>query len=151
MNVPNRLLLLEFDTRFSVFPEFHAYDYARPLSVGSLSRSQISEIRASVVLLDPPYINPDCFSKSATTARMLSTPSTKIIACTGWKIRDTVKDVLDARMVKFRPGHSCGLATTFRAYVNYDGVGIWDLDEDPENGDNDGTAFAGAGGVEAAP
>lgn len=150
MGVPNRLLLLEYDSRFAVFSEFRTYDYARPHNVGSMSRAQIKEVKAAVVLLDPPYINSDCFSKTATTARALSTPDTRIIACTGWKIRDTVQDVLGAHMVRFRPGHSCGLATTFRAYVNYEGEGLYEADPDPENGDNDGTAFAGAGGVEAA-
>lgn len=51
-------------------------------------------------------------------------------------------------MVNFRPGHSGGLATPFRAYVNYTSANpAFQLDTDPENGDNDGTAFAGAGGV----
>lgn len=150
MGVPNRLLLLEFDSRFAVFPEFRDYDYTRPHSVGNLSRAQIKDIQAAVVLLDPPYINADCFTKTATTARALSTPDTKIIACTGWKVRDTIQDVLSAHMARFRPGHSCGLATAFRTYVNYEGEGQFEADADPENGDNDGTAFAGAGGVEAA-
>lgn len=133
-----------------MFPEFRAYDYARPHCVGTMSPAQLKDVRAAVVVLDPPYINVDCFSNTATTVRALSTPDTKIIACTGWKIRDTVQDVLGAHMARFRPGHSCGLATTFRTYVNYEGEGQFEADPDPENGDNDGTAFAGAGGVEAA-
>lgn len=53
-------------------------------------------------------------------------------------------------MANFRPGHSGGLATPFRTYVNYTSANPqFQLDADPEDGDNDGTAFAGAGGVEA--
>ena len=150
MGVTNRLLLLEYDSRFAVFPDFRAYDYARPNNVGNMSPAQIKNVQAAVILLDPPYINSECFSKTAATARALSTPDTRIIACTGWKIRDTVQDVVSGHVVRFRPGHSCGLATTFRTYVNYEGEGPFEADPDPENGDNDGTAFAGAGGVEAA-
>lgn len=148
MGVPNRLLLLEYDTRFAVFPEFHAYDFARPLSVGVMSPGQLANVQAAVILLDPPYVEPGCLTNTAKTTLALSSRHTKIIACTGWKVRQTVHASLGAHMVQFRPGHNGGLATPFRAYVNYEGTGAFSADPDPEDGDNDGTAFAGNGGVE---
>lgn len=80
MAVPNRLLLLEYDSRFSVFPEFRAYDYARPLNLPGLS---LADVNAAVILADPPYVNAECFEKTAQTVRALSTERTKVIACTG--------------------------------------------------------------------
>ncbi|CAK9783649.1 hypothetical protein CC85DRAFT_312231 [Cutaneotrichosporon oleaginosum] len=141
MAVPNPLLLLEYDTRFAVFPEFRAYDYARPLA-------HLPDVQAAVVLVDPPYVNDECFSKTAETARALAGPDTKFIACSGWVVRECVAQTLGARMANFRPGHAGGLATPFRAYVNYESKNpAFQYDPDPEDGDNDGTAFAGAGGV----
>lgn len=66
----------------------------------------------------------------------------------GWVVRASVQSTLNARIVNLRPGHRGGLATPFRAYVNYESADPdFAFDTDPENGDNDGTAFAGAGGV----
>ncbi len=145
MGVPNKLLLLEYDSRFAVFPEFRAYDFGRPLVVSNLV---LKDVQATVVLVDPPYVNTECFSKTAQTARALAGPHTKFIACTGWVVRHCVTETLGARMVNFRPGHSGGLATPFRTYVNYESKHpVFQYDPDPEDGDNDGTAFAGAGGV----
>lgn len=145
MGVPNKLLLLEYDTRFAVFPEFRAYDYARPLAVADLA---MADVQAAVVLVDPPYVNAECFAKTVQTARALSGPHTKFIACSGWVVRHCVAETLGARMTRFRPGHAGGLATPFRAYVNYESKNpTFQYDPDPEDGDNDGTAFAGAGGV----
>ncbi|BEI82244.1 hypothetical protein CcaverHIS002_0301120 [Cutaneotrichosporon cavernicola] len=142
MGVPNKLLLLEYDSRFSVFPEFRFYDFARPLSLGGMKE------QAAVVLVDPPYVNAECFSKAAQTTRALSGPDTKIIACTGWVVRHCAAETLGVKMINFRPGHAGGLATPFRAYVNYESKNpSFMYDPDPEDGDNDGTAFAGAGGI----
>lgn len=80
MDVPNSLLLLEFDERFNVFPEFRQYDYAQPLDVQGLT---LAETKAAVVIVDPPYINDECFTKTAQTVRAMSTDKTKVIVGTG--------------------------------------------------------------------
>lgn len=80
MAVPNPLLLLEYDTRFAVFPEFRAYDYARPLAVPGLA---LAKVRGAVILVDPPYVNAECFEKTAQTVRAMSCDETKYIVSTG--------------------------------------------------------------------
>lgn len=83
MGVPNPLVLLEKDTRFAVFPEFKLYDYNEPLDVDGLEEHGDLIGAAAAVVLDPPFLNEDCFTKSAETTKAISGPDASVLVSTG--------------------------------------------------------------------
>ncbi|TXT07269.1 hypothetical protein VHUM_03439 [Vanrija humicola] len=135
LGVPNPLLLLEFDPRFAVFDEFRRYDVHEPLDVPGLDKLRGT---AAVVIADPPYLNETTMGNTATTMRALAGEDCKFIVATGWVVRDTIKDRLDARITKYRPHHRGGLANAFRTYLNYASADpAFAFADDEDDGDND--------------
>ncbi|SPQ25834.1 cd3cdb60-8906-4b92-ba3e-48abd6aa44b3 [Thermothielavioides terrestris] len=65
-----KLVLLEHDNRFAIFPEFVFYDYAQPLKLPSHLKGTCDRI-----ICDPPFLNEDCQTKAALTVRWLAKPS----------------------------------------------------------------------------
>lgn len=120
-----------------MFSEFKMYDYNSPLDVEGLDDGGELFGAAAAVLLDPPFLNEDCFSKSAETVKAFSNNDTKVLVSTGWTIRHVVDKTLSAKMVDFRPKHR-QLTNAFRCYVNYTSANAeFALAADPEDGDND--------------
>ncbi|KAI8056907.1 putative N6-adenine methyltransferase-domain-containing protein [Syncephalis plumigaleata] len=118
LQVSNPVLLLEYDERFAVFKqEFCSYDYREPLK--PLVNNEALRHSAAVIIVDPPFLNEDCFSKTSETVRALANEHTKYIVLTGWMIRDVVQRELSVHLAEFRPEHRNGLANDFRCYVNY--------------------------------
>ncbi|KAL1406851.1 Protein-lysine N-methyltransferase efm5 [Vanrija albida] len=116
LRIPNPLLLLEFDPRFAVFPEFRRYDVHDPLDIAGLDKLRAC---AAVVIADPPYLNAQTMGNTAVTMKAVAGEGCKFIVATGWVVRDTIKTELDARITAYRPHHRGGLANAFRTYLNY--------------------------------
>jgi len=110
-----RLRLLEFDDRFQTSPAYTRYDYKYPLA---LPAELIG--KADVIVLDPPFLSEECWTKFAITVRKLSKPHAKVIACTGLTMKDLVYRLLKLRLVKFEPVHKNGLSNEFGCYVDFD-------------------------------
>jgi len=64
---PAQIILLEFDTRFSVFSEFHFYDFKYPTKLPAELKGQFERI-----IIDPPFLSEDCQTKTAMTVRWLA-------------------------------------------------------------------------------
>lgn len=58
-----KLVLLEHDRRFSVFPEFVFYDFAQPLDLPAHLKG-----RADRLVCDPPFLSEDCQAKGQSGA-----------------------------------------------------------------------------------
>jgi len=80
MHPPNPVRLLEYDQRFHIYgADFIRYDYRHPLDLPD----SLAPGAAKVVLVDPPFLSEECFSKTAETVRRLAAPGARIVACTG--------------------------------------------------------------------
>ncbi|KAK4136172.1 hypothetical protein BT67DRAFT_418183 [Trichocladium antarcticum] len=131
-----KLILLEHDRRFAVFPEFVFYDFAQPLKLpGTCDR----------LICDPPFLSEDCQTKSALTVRWLakitpppapptSQPATppaqqhRLIVCTGERMADVVNRVyrpLGVRTTDYEPVHARGLGNEFYCYANFASAACW--------------------------
>ena len=120
---PN-VCLLEYDERFSIFPEFVRYDFERPLELEETMKGKYDRI-----LCDPPFLSTDCQTKAAITVRWLSRTSpgeegsTKphIIVCTGERMEETIYKLYPGmRTTTFEPRHSQDrLSNDFRCYANF--------------------------------
>lgn len=80
LRVPNPLLLLEYDPRFAVFPEFRRYDVHDPLDVPGLEALRGT---AAVIIADPPYLNAGTMGNTAVTMNALAGEGCKFIVATG--------------------------------------------------------------------
>ncbi|KAM0194863.1 hypothetical protein ACHAPI_006872 [Fusarium lateritium] len=125
-----KLVLLEHDHRFSVFPEFVFYDFQRPLQLpGNLKGSLDS------VIIDPPFFSSDCQTKFALTGRWLVKPkSPRVIVCTGERmapIIDKLYRSLGVYATTFEPAHA-GLSNHYYCYANFESS-TWDWRSDESN------------------
>ncbi|KAG5930555.1 hypothetical protein E4U42_006643 [Claviceps africana] len=57
-----RVVLLEHDDRFAIFPEFVFYDYQQPFKLPENMKGSLDSI-----ICDPPFLNEDCQTKAALT------------------------------------------------------------------------------------
>ncbi|KAL2024763.1 hypothetical protein VTK56DRAFT_5584 [Thermocarpiscus australiensis] len=134
-----KLLLLEHDNRFSVFPEFVFYDFAQPLKLPPHLKGSCDRI-----ICDPPFLSEDCQTKAALTVRWLSkskptppsaTQSTddatgpdpeqqpKLIVCTGERMEGVVTRLYRAyglQTTDYEPAHARGLSNEFYCYANFE-------------------------------
>lgn len=114
------IYLFEFDKRFELLSgadHFGFYDYNEPLNfrkdlVGKVDR----------LLLDPPFLEPECQQKSSITAKsLLKDSSSKFITCTGERMSEQVhKNYSDIHTTSFFPEHKNGLSNEFRCYANFE-------------------------------
>ncbi|KAL2751931.1 hypothetical protein ACRALDRAFT_2030583 [Sodiomyces alcalophilus JCM 7366] len=116
-----KVVLLEYDQRFAVFPEFVAYDYRHPFKLPASLKGSVDRI-----LCDPPFLEEDCQTKSAMTARwMAKSPGStdgKVIVCTGERMKDLVAKVYKSfgvRSTTFEPAHANNLNNEFWCYANF--------------------------------
>ena len=117
-----RLVLLEFDQRFSVFKQdFVSYDFAQPLKLPSELKGRFDR-----VICDPPFLSEDCQTKTALTVRWLAkdwSSETKFISCTGERMEASITKLyskLGVKTTTFEPEHSKGLSNEFRCYANFE-------------------------------
>ncbi|KAG5932290.1 hypothetical protein E4U59_007593 [Claviceps monticola] len=119
-----KVVLLEHDDRFAVFPEFVYYDYQQPLKLPENMKGSLDS-----VICDPPFLNEDCQTKAALTVRWLlksdPCPSAlpRVIVCTGERMKHIVTKVyrsLKVQTTNFEPKHASGLSNEFYCYANFE-------------------------------
>ncbi|EQB54232.1 hypothetical protein CGLO_05957 [Colletotrichum gloeosporioides Cg-14] len=117
-----KVLLLEHDMRFNVFPEFVFYDFQQPFKLPVELKGAIDRI-----VCDPPFLSEDCQTKAAMTVRWMMKPNTaskgRVVVCTGERMESLVNKVYKALGVKtttFEPKHSRGLSNEFYCYANFE-------------------------------
>ncbi|KAG6212236.1 hypothetical protein E4U50_001978 [Claviceps purpurea] len=119
-----KVVLLEHDDRFAVFPEFVYYDYQQPLKLPGNMKGSLDS-----VICDPPFLNEDCQTKAALTVRWLlksdPCPSTlpRVIVCTGERMKHIVAKLyrsLKVQTTNFEPKHASGLSNEFYCYANFE-------------------------------
>ncbi|KAF2466680.1 uncharacterized protein BDR25DRAFT_336271 [Lindgomyces ingoldianus] len=132
-NIQPKLILLEYDERFSVFKEFVQYDFEHPIKLPAEFKSSFDRI-----ICDPPFLSQDCQTKAALTARWLAktwvpmespnkTESFHLIVCTGERMEDLIEKLYakaGARTTTFEVKHAKGLSNEFRCYANFES-GAW--------------------------
>ncbi|CZR57524.1 related to NADH2 dehydrogenase (ubiquinone) 40K chain [Phialocephala subalpina] len=127
-----KIWLLEYDKRFEVFKdEFVFYDFKNPLKLPPSMKASTDHI-----IVDPPFLSEDCQTKAAMTVRYLSrsstppcssSPSRKLISCTGERMQPLIEKLYRAQGVKattFEPIHLKGLSNEFFCYANFE-CGRW--------------------------
>ncbi|QUC22204.1 uncharacterized protein UV8b_06445 [Ustilaginoidea virens] len=119
-----KLVLLEHDDRFALFPEYVRYDYQQPLKLPGQLKASLDRI-----ICDPPFLSEDCQTKTALTARWLLRPSRpdiplpRVIVCTGERMEALVTKLyrtLDVRTTDYEPKHARGLSNEFYCYANFE-------------------------------
>lgn len=124
------IYLFEFDKRFELMAgkdHFVFYDYKDPLNFNCSIRGKVDRL-----LIDPPFLNEDCQTKSSITAKsLLVSPSnkkvdqeTRLISCTGERMYEIMARVYPTtRITTFLPEHENGLSNEFRCYANFEWKG----------------------------
>ncbi|KAK0713799.1 putative N6-adenine methyltransferase-domain-containing protein [Lasiosphaeria miniovina] len=138
-----KLVLLEHDNRFAIFPEFVFYDFAQPFKLPPHLKGTVD-----CVITDPPFLSEDCQTKTALTVRWLlktepTTPAKatavsgsqagnspakliphpRIIVCTGERMEGLITKLYRAygvRTTDFEPKHARGLSNEFYCYANFE-------------------------------
>ncbi|KAI5949899.1 EFM5 [Candida jiufengensis] len=127
------IYLLEYDPRFKVLAGneyFSVYDYNKPNDIPSHLRKKCHRI-----LIDPPFLEEECQTKSAESAKNLLIPESernektkngdlkfKLISSTGERMNEVVlKNYPGTKMTDFLPEHKNGLSNEFRCYANFEG------------------------------
>jgi hypothetical protein len=118
-----KLVLFEYDDRFSVFPEFVFYDFQQPFKLPAQLKGSLD-----CIISDPPFLSEDCQTKTAMTARWLLKPKTatampRVIVSTGERMETLVCRLfqsLDVRTTSFQPSHPTGLSNEFHCYANFE-------------------------------
>ncbi|CAG8516934.1 14017_t:CDS:2 [Racocetra fulgida] len=107
------IYLFEFDTRFDIYgSDFFQYDYKTPTKFRDCSKLRNT---FDFIVVDPPFLSEDCFTKTMITVRWLGKKETcKILLCTGAVMQDLADRLIKARMTSFYPQHQGGLANEFR-------------------------------------
>lgn len=114
------IYLFEFDKRFELLSgadHFGFYDYNEPLNFREDLRGKVDRL-----LLDPPFLEPECQQKSSESVKaLLKGPNSKLITCTGERMGEQVKsNYKDIHTTSFHPQHKNGLSNEFRCYANFE-------------------------------
>ncbi|PIS57879.1 hypothetical protein CJI97_000933 [Candidozyma auris] len=128
--VPTKhVYLLEYDQRFKVLApgRFYAYDYTTPDDVPEKLYKKCHRL-----LIDPPFLEEECQTKSAQAARNLLAEDDgaltktgdkrfKLISSTGERMRELIlKHYPETRMTDFHPQHKNGLSNEFSCYASFE-------------------------------
>ncbi|KAK4187831.1 NADH-ubiquinone oxidoreductase 40 kDa subunit [Podospora australis] len=121
-----KLVLLEHDNRFAVFPEFHFYDFAQPLKLPAELKGSCDRI-----ICDPPFLSEDCQTKAAMTVQWMSKPAPagekpRLIVCTGERMESLVTRLYKSfglQTTDYDPVHARGLSNEFYCYANFKSLG----------------------------
>lgn len=122
------MVLLEYDQRFEVVgPDFIFYDYQHPLRLPAELKGKFDRI-----IVDPPFLNEDCQTKAALTARFLARnwdiDTVRFISCTGERMSGVILKLYQGIGVKtttYEPKHSKGLSNEFWCYSNINDTDDW--------------------------
>lgn len=124
------IYLLEYDTRFEILAgstHFSFYDYKTPEKVPENLRNKCHRL-----LIDPPFLEEECQTKSAQAAKnLLATDTTaktksgdtkiKLISSTGERMNSVVKkNYPNTEETTFLPEHKNGLSNEFRCYASFE-------------------------------
>lgn len=123
-----QMALLEYDNRFEVVgPDFKFYDYQNPMRLPAELKGKFDRI-----IVDPPFLNEDCQTKAAITARFLAkswnSDSVRFISCTGERMSSVILKLYQGIGVKtttYEPKHSKGLSNEFWCYSNISDTKEW--------------------------
>lgn len=132
------IYLLEYDTRFGVMSgkdHFFQYDYNFPDQIPTQLRNKCHRL-----LIDPPFLEEECQTKSAQAARNLMVKDEgqktengdklwKLVSCTGERMRDIIAATYpETKLTSFLPQHKNGLSNEFRCYASFE-CSQWKFDE----------------------
>ncbi|ABN65532.1 N-methyltransferase [Scheffersomyces stipitis CBS 6054] len=124
------IYLLEFDDRFRLLAgssHFSVYDYNYPEKIPPHLRNKCHRL-----LIDPPFLEEECQTKSAIAARNLLVADKgektasgdlkyKLISSTGERMKDIVKsNYPETDLTDFLPEHKNGLSNEFRCYASFE-------------------------------
>ncbi|QLQ79784.1 hypothetical protein HG537_0C04330 [Torulaspora globosa] len=127
------IYLMEYDRRFELLAgkeHFLFYDYQAPQDFDAKLKGKVNRL-----IIDPPFLNEDCQTKSAITAKALLAKNDnsktrngllkhRLISCTGERMSDVIsKAYPDTKMTTFLPEHANGLSNEFRCYANFEWSG----------------------------
>ena len=106
--------VLDLDEQWASEPGFFAYDFNKPDVLPE-------EILGSFdcVVIDPPFITEDVWSKFATSAKLLLQPGGKIILTTVAENREMLKGMLGVEPTAFKPSIP-HLVYQYDLYTNYE-------------------------------
>eukprot|EP00835_Amoeboradix_gromovi_P001668 NODE_81_length_22753_cov_0.207072.p9 type:complete len:232 gc:universal NODE_81_length_22753_cov_0.207072:4446-5141(+) len=107
--------LFEFDERFSCFEDHVHYDYKEPYNINEKYYKKFD-----VLVIDPPFLSEECFTKTMKTATLLAKANCKFIICTGKVMEPLVNKLAGAKIVNFEPRHENGLSNDFSCFLNYE-------------------------------
>lgn len=126
----DKIYLFEFDRRFALLSgkdHFGFYDYNHPEEFREDLKGKVDRL-----LIDPPFLEPECQQKSSLTAKALlrgdkkaktefGDTQYKLISCTGERMKDNVRrNYPDTRITTFYPEHKNGLSNEFRCYASFE-------------------------------
>ncbi|CAL9737857.1 protein-lysine N-methyltransferase Efm5p [Monosporozyma servazzii] len=124
------IYLFEYDKRFELLAgkeHFAFYDYNDPLEFDSPIRGKVDRL-----LIDPPFLNEDCQTKSSITAKALLVPesersanqASRLISCTGERMHEVIFRLYPtSKITSFIPEHANGLSNEFKCYANFEWKG----------------------------
>ncbi|KAL1853499.1 hypothetical protein VTK73DRAFT_9010 [Phialemonium thermophilum] len=150
-----KLVFLEYDRRFAIFPEFVFYDYKHPTRLPTSLKGTADRIAA-----DPPFLNEDCHTKVALTIRWLAKPEAteraptaalhagskrgpgafRMVMCTGERMETLVTKLyrlFGLRTTDYQPVHARCLNNEYYCYANFE-CDSWKWVQDSSNGENPG-------------
>ncbi|CAG8827218.1 23712_t:CDS:2, partial [Racocetra persica] len=91
------IYLFEFDTRFDIYgSDFIQYDYKTPTKFRDCSKLRNT---FDFIVVDPPFLSEDCFTKTMITVRWLGKKETCAV------MQDLADRLIKARMTSFYPQH----------------------------------------------
>lgn len=135
------IYLFEYDRRFGAMAEkdrFVFYDFAEPTLFNDNLKGKIDRL-----LIDPPFLNENCQTKSAITAHCLlkdqkngkseltkrGVPKHRLISCTGERMKDVLKKAYEGiQITDFSPEHANGLSNEFMCYADFE-CKQWNFDK----------------------
>ncbi|KAI9331544.1 N-6 adenine-specific DNA methyltransferase-like protein 2 [Zopfochytrium polystomum] len=125
--------LLEYDRRFDVYGDaFVFFDFNRPTDLDERDGARPLHGRFDTVIADPPFLNEECWSKTAECVRWLGKAGkggsesgdgvgAKVIVCTGAVMREHIAKELGCHATEFRPRHKGDrLSNEFGCFINYE-------------------------------
>lgn len=135
------IYICEYDRRFALLggDKYFFYDYNNPENVPEELHHKCHR-----VLIDPPFLEEDCQTKSAEFARNLlakdlgkktktGEPQFKLISSTGERMHAIILKLYpETKVTDFLPKHKNGLSNEFRCYASFE-CSYWKFDTSGSN------------------
>eukprot|EP00357_Protocruzia_adherens_P024200 CAMPEP_0114989586 /NCGR_PEP_ID=MMETSP0216-20121206/10282_1 /TAXON_ID=223996 /ORGANISM="Protocruzia adherens, Strain Boccale" /LENGTH=187 /DNA_ID=CAMNT_0002352585 /DNA_START=21 /DNA_END=584 /DNA_ORIENTATION=+ len=116
--------VLEFDKGFAKDPNFVFYDFNEPENVPEELKHSFE-----MVVIDPPFITRDVWSKYATTAKLLMKPDAKALLCSIEENADMLKELMGVQKCAFKPSIP-NLIYQYTFYCNYEATVMNEANEE---------------------